>query len=227
MKLIDITGLLSNDMWQYGDPFPRIRIEARTGHTAGFGDFSFTAVEGLHAMTGTYVETPAHFLGYENSELIADLPLHKLVGLDCVVLNVEGARADESGKLRVTKEDLLACGAAGLVREGDAILVGTGWGDSQWFSQDNFPKSPYFTYDAFMWLLEKKPAVLGSDTSCWDNLSKPEGFFPKFYEQNILMLAEVVNLKAVPPKRVKLTMLPLRLENTCAAPCRAFIEADG
>jgi len=226
MKLIDITGLLSNNMWQFGDPFPAINIQARTAYKEGFGDFSYTAIEGLHALTGTYVETPAHFLGHDKSYLIADLPLEKLVGLGCVVLNVEGARKDEDGRLRVTKEDLLACEAGGLIRQGDAILVGTGWGDSMWYSQDNFPMSPYFTYDAFMWLLDKRPVVIGSDTSCWDNLNKPEGFFPKFYEQDILMLAEVVNLKAVPPKRVKLSILPLRLDNACASPCRAFIEVE-
>lgn len=224
MKLVDLTGPLSNDMWQFGDPFPVLNIEARTGYKEGFGDFSYTAVEGLHALTGTYVETPAHFLGYENSYLIGDVPLERLVGLDCVVLNIETAKEDENGRLRVTLEDLQACPNSGLIREGDAILVGVGWGDAMWFSQDHFPKSPYFNYQAFMWLLEKRPCVIGTDTSSWEDLTHPSGFFPKFYEQDILMLAGLMNLKSVSPARVKLSILPLRLENSCASPCRAFIQ---
>ena len=83
--------------------------------------------------------------------------------------------------------------------------------------------SPYFTYDAFMWLLEKEPCITGSDTSCWEDLENPSGFFPKFYEQNILMLACLQNLAAVSKEKVKLTVLPIRIENSCAAPCRAII----
>jgi len=225
-KLIDISGLLSNEMWMFGEPFPNLDIKVVKAWKEGFGDFSFTDIRGLHALTGTYVETPAHYVGYENSFLIADLPLEKLVDIDCVVMDLKDLPKDADGRMYVRREDLENCPTGALIQEGDAILVNHGWGDTMWFDQDNFPKSPYFTYDAFMWLLEKKPSVIGSDTSCWDNLGKPEGFFGKFYEQNILMLAECVNLGKAPAKRVKLNILPLRLENTCASPCRAYLHYE-
>ena len=223
MKYIDITGLLSNRMWQWGNPYPTLRIEERHEHTEGFGDFTYTAVEGLHSLTGTYIETPAHFLGYENSYLIDEVPLEKLVDVPCVVLNITTAKKDKNGKIRVELDDLLNCANCNSIRKGDAILVSVGWGDEKWFSQEHFPMSPYFTYDAFMWLLEKEPCIIGSDTSCWEDLENPSGFFPKFYEQNILMLACLQNLAAVSKERVKLTVLPIRIENSCAAPCRAII----
>ncbi len=226
MKLIDITGPLVNGMWEFGPPFPALHVEERTDHKEGFGDFSYTAIDGLHALTGTYVETPAHFLGYENSYLIADVPLERLVDLPCVVLNVKTAKPDKNGRLRVTLEDLLNCPNSGQIREGDAILVGVGWGDSMWYSQDHFPKSPYFTGDAFHWMLDKRPTVIGTDTSSWENLQEPAGFFPRFYEQDVLMLAGLMNLKAVTAPRVKLSILPLRLENSCASPCRAFVREE-
>ena len=226
MKIIDISGLISERMWKYGPPFPEVKIEAKKDFMPGFGEFSYTEVNHLHVLAGTYVETPAHYVGYENSFLIADVPLEKLVNLDCVVLHVKNLKKDEFGKEYVTVEDLEACESAGLIKEGDAIIVDHGWGDAMWFDQGNFKMSPYFKKDAFMWLLDKKPCVLGSDTACWDNLNKPEDFFAKFYEQGILMLAEVMNLSEVPNKRVKLNILPLKLEDTCAAPCRAFIQVD-
>ena len=86
--------------------------------------------------------------------------------------------------------------------------------------------SPYFTYDAFMWLLDRNPSIIGSDTSCWEDLSNPSGFFPKFYEKGILMLACLWNLAEVTQDRVRLTVLPIKLENSCAAPCRAVIIED-
>ena len=224
MRIIDISGLISNRMWKYGKPYPDLKISVRKEYMEGFGDFNFTQVDGLHVLTGTYVETPAHYKGYENSFLLSDIPLEKLVGIDCVVLHLKGLQKDASGREFVTREDLEKCPSSKLIREGDAILVDHGWADAMWFDQNNFPKSPYFTYDAFMYLLEKKPYVLGSDTACWDNLENPSGFFAKFYEQDILMLAEVINLSGVPDERVKLSILPLKLDETCAAPCRAFIE---
>jgi kynurenine formamidase len=223
MKLIDITGPLTNDMWQFGDPFPKLRIEERHEFMDGFGDFSFTAIEGLHALTGTYIETPAHYLGYENSYLIDGVPLERLVNLDCVVLNVNAAKQDKNGRQRIELDDLKACKNSGSIKAGDAVLVGVGWGDKMWRDQRHFSLSPYFSYDAFMWILDKKPGIIGSDTSCWDDLSNPSGLFEEFYKQDILMLAGLKNLPAVTADRVKLTVLPLLLENSCASPCRAVI----
>ncbi|MCL2164118.1 MAG: cyclase family protein [Oscillospiraceae bacterium] len=226
MNYIDITGPLANDMWQFGEPFPKLKVVERKGVTDGFGEFSFTTIEGLHALTGTYLETPAHYLGYENSYLIADVPLKRLMDIPCVVLNVQGAKKDATRRQRVEKEDLLACKNSGSIRNGDAILVGVGWGDSMWRDQRHFPESPYFSYDAFMWLLSHEPCILGSDTSCWDDLSNPSGLFEKFYERDILMLAGLKNLAAVKAPRTKLIVLPLPVENSCASPCRAVVVEE-
>jgi kynurenine formamidase len=227
MKLIDITGPLSNDMWQYGEPFPKLHIQERHEYKEGFGNFSFTVIEGLHALTGTYIETPAHYLGYENCYLIADVPPEKLVNIDCVVLNIQNPKKDKNGRLYVGIADLRDCQNSACIRKGDAILVGVGWGDAMWRDQSHFSMSPYFFYDAFLWLLDKKPCIIGSDTSCWDDLNNPSGLFEEYYKQNILMLAGLKNLAAVTAgKRVKLTVLPLLLENSCASPCRAIISED-
>lgn len=89
--------------------------------------------------------------------------------------------------------------------------------------KDYLNNSPYFTYNAMMWLIDKKPFILGSDVARWENLEKLEGFFPKFYEADILMLAPCVNLEKIIKPRVKLTVLPLKIPKTSATPCRAVI----
>ena len=225
MKRIDITGPISDDMWQYGHPFPIVGVKEEKGYTEGFGDFAFTAVPGFHSLTGTYLETPAHFKGYSESFLIDSVPVEKLMDIDCVILNVD-IDVNSEEKQCITLDMLKSCEGAKHIKKGDAILVGTGWGDEKWFSQDNFRLSPYFAKDAFDFLLENEPTLIGSDTSCWDNLGNPSGLFNDFYEKGILMLAELRNLKKVPVSRAKLTVLPLLLCNSCAAPCRAVLSYE-
>ncbi len=225
IKRIDITGPIAEGMWQYGYPFPIVDVKAEKGYTEGFGDFAFTAVPGFHSLTGTYLETPAHFKGYSESFLIDSVPVEKLMDMNCVILNVD-MDVNSSEKQRITLDMLKASQGAKEIKRGDAILVGTGWGDEKWFSQDNFSMSPYFTKEAFDFLLAQEPSLIGSDTSCWDNLSNPSGLFNDFYERGILMLAELRNLKKVPVSRVKLTVLPLLLGNSCASPCRAVVSYE-
>jgi hypothetical protein len=73
-------------------------------------------------------------------------------------------------------------------------------------------------------LIEEKPFLIGSDSPMWENLKGIEGFFPKFYASNILMLAPCVNLEKIRNNIVKLTVLPLRIEKTCCSPCRAIVK---
>ena len=72
------------------------------------------------------------------------------------------------------------------IPKGCALLVGTGWG-VHWRREDYLEKSPYFTYDAMHWLIEKKPFLLGSDFPRWENLERPQNFFSEFYRANIQM----------------------------------------
>jgi arylformamidase len=226
MKVIDITGPLVNGMWTFGQEFPLLNITKKSGRSEGFGEYFYTVIDGLHALSGTYIETPAHSLGYDKSFLINDVPVEKLTNVDCVVLYVEKDISDPSKKIQITLEDLKKCPNSEYICPGDAIIVGCGW-DKYWMDDIHFNScSPYFTYDAMMWLINKKPSILGTDTPSWEDLDDPAGFFPSFYAENILMLAPTANLKAITKPRVKLTVLPIKIENSCAAPCRAVIIED-
>ena len=88
MKIIDVTGEIRNGMWTFGSLFPKVTIEERSGVCEGFGDYFYTEFVGMHAQVGTYLETPAHFYGFENSYLVEDIPLERLYNVDCVVLKV-------------------------------------------------------------------------------------------------------------------------------------------
>jgi kynurenine formamidase len=118
---------------------------------------------------------------------------------------------------------LAACPGAENIQPGDAILVGTGWG-KYWMDPCYLDASPYFTYDAMKYLMEKKPFLLGTDFPRWESFENPQNLFPLFYESDVLMLAPLVNLETIPANRAKLTALPLNIPGTSCIPCRAVVS---
>ena len=123
-KIIDITGLIDKGMWNYELPFPEVNIVPLPpipwldNVTIGAEIF-----EGVHSQTGTYLETPAHFYGNDNSYLLIDVPAEKTYEVPCVILNLGMWEMDiEKGRRAITVADLEACFNAKDIHEGDAIL---------------------------------------------------------------------------------------------------------
>ena len=226
-KYIDITGVINNGMWNYDEPFPQINIKPLPpiswlgGKTVGCEIF-----EGFHSQTGTYLETPAHSYGNGNSYALIEVKPEQMMDIPCVVLNVGMWDMDPTlGRRGITVADLEACFNAKDIQEGDAILIGTGYG-RYWFHPNNLDYAPYITYDAMMWLLDKKPCLIGADTARWDHLEKPQGHFKAFYEAGILMGGPFVDLEKCTAARCKLTILPPKFAITSVAPARAIITEE-
>lgn len=218
--MIDITGMIYNGMWNYEEPFPRVHIrplpQVDWVETRVYCDI----FDGLHSQTGTYLETPAHLLG-DKSYPLEDVSLLRIADVPAVVLRLPSFPLD-GARRPVTREMLEKADGVELLREGDAMLVCADWGRF-WYEEEYLNSSPYFTMEAMDWILAQKPSILGSDFPRWENLDKPEGFFPKFYEADILMLAPCVHLEQARRERYRLFALPLAIAGTCCAPCRAML----
>ena len=226
-KIIDLTGPIYNGMWNYEPPFPAVNI-----HPLPNVDWVETKVycevfAGLHSQTGTYLETPAHLLGYEASYRLSDIPIEKLVDIPTSVIHVTDLTPDETGRPPITAEMLIqanpALSAIDRLPENTALLISTGWGQ-RWRDNDFLSASPYFTREAMEYLIGKHPYLLGSDLPRWENLEKPQGFFPAFFRANILLASPFVNLEKITSENPLLTLLPLAVTDTCCAPVRAFIK---
>lgn len=216
MKVINITGDIYNGMWNYEAPFPKLDIKPLPEVPWVKSRVYCEIFEGMHSQTGTYLETPAHFLGDESYNL-CDVPLDRLVDIECVILKPElKGRA-------ITAENISKANGFSEIRENDAVLICCDWG-RHWRDKNFLCDSPYFTREAMELLISIKPFLLGSDFPRWENIEKPEGFFQDFYNGGILMLAPCVNLEKCKKTRVLLTALPLNIEGTSCAPCRAFIK---
>jgi len=224
MGIIDITGRIHDGIWNYGEPFPHYHMRPLPQPEWVETKVYCEIFDGLNSQTGTYLETPAHLLGYEKSYPISQIPIEKLYEMPCTVLQI--TPNEEYKRPPVTAEMLRkAADEIGFCKEdvrNGALIVSTGWG-SHWDSSDYLDRAPYFTYEAAKQLIEWKPFILASDIPRWENLDEPQGFFPEFYAADILMLAPVVNTEQLRLSRSLLTVLPLAVDDSCCVPCRAVV----
>jgi kynurenine formamidase len=224
-KVTDITGTIYEGMWNLEPPFPDFKMRPLPQVPWVEGDV-YAEIFEMHSQTGTYLETPGHFYGYEKSYLINDVGAADLTNRPCVVLDVGDINPENSAKrLPVTMDQIERCPNRDMIEPGDAVLICTHWG-RMWAHEDYLRHSPYMTREVMEWIISKKPFLLGCDFPRFEIVEKPQGIFDLFAPANILLFAPAVNLEQIHQPKVKLTVLPLKITGTCCAPCRAVIIED-
>lgn len=218
MKVIDITGPIYDNMWYYGAPLERFRLDKREIEHAG-EKYTVDLLEGLSANTGTYIEAT----GAEGEAPIDKIPVERYVEVDAYVLQIPYRELKQKdGRPYISLADVKRAEKQ-EIEEGTAILLSTGYGEN-WKSEDYMEKCWFMEKEAMVYIVGKRPVLLGGDSPNWENAVNPEGVFEPFVESGALMLSSCVNLEAVHNYRVKLTVLPLRIQNLRAnCPCRAVV----
>lgn len=218
MKIIDITGAIHHAMWTYGDPYPEVVVEEiPCPEWLPYKTYSWRFQ--LGGQTGTYLETGLHM--ERGRPAVIDLPLPALLNRKAIVLKLEGKERKHDC---ITREELeAACETP--IQEGDCILLSVGR-DAKWRDADYVTDSPYLRKEAMDWLIDKKPFLLGADWPRLDSWDTPQKFFPRFFAEGILLLAPLVNLRQVTRQRVTLTVLPIKVEASAAAPARAILVEE-
>jgi len=219
--IIDITGFIYEGMYGSGDPFPDVRIVPLPQPPWVRKTVYCEIFEGMHSQTGTYLETPAHWYG--DTYLLEDVPIDRVVDVPCTVLSLDPAPYVSDRRVKITGDVIdRAIAAAGPIAPDTAVIVNCGWG-KHW-KEDNYRLGPYFSKEAMASLIALKPRILSSDIPGWESREDPQGFFADFYAADILMLAPVMLPEQLPGSRCTLTALPIRVEGTSCAPCRAFLR---
>jgi len=214
MPIIDITGTTYDGMWTYGPPYPDVRIEEiPIPEWVPYPTYSWKLT--LGGQTGTYLETGLHMK--RGRPAVIDIPLDTLINREAVILKIPGKehRTDS-----ISVDDLRRCGVE--IRKGDAVLLSIGR-DRKWRDPDYVTDSPFVRKAAMDWIMDQEPFIIGGDWSRLDSWDTPQLFFRRLFDQGILLLAPVVNLGRVTRPRVKLTVLPLKVETSAAAPARAIL----
>ncbi len=228
-RLIDLTGLIYNGMWSYDWtlPFPVPIAHLQPVSSREENGEEFWHLD-LTSHTGTYLETAA--LSNEGRQTIDQLSLDQLFR-PAKVLRLP----DKGPRSLIYAEDLEK--HAPKIDPGDALLIDTGWGPN-WSSERYIPDTPCYHRSCFEWLRQQPMSIWAVDTPIAQAEYIPgrekdvdygpgegEIILPLFTENDILLLAPVVNLDTIQNLSGQLIALPVKAQGASAAPCRAiYIE---
>lgn len=88
MKVIDISGQIYTGMWSYADYYPDFKLSAVEFEFVG-EKYSVDIFEGMHAQTGTYIESPEVFSESGKGGGLNDVvPVEELFMIDAYVLQI-------------------------------------------------------------------------------------------------------------------------------------------
>ncbi len=218
MKVIDLSGKIKSGMWNYGDVYPKFKPR----HIQVAEDTFFCDVfDGFSSHTGTYLETVAHFNGYEGNKLLQDIDVKNLINVPCYIIHLDPLLFGKP-KACISDNDLKKAAEGINFISDSAILFSCGW--ENWYFENFVDESPYLNRSAIEWLMSLQPRILGSDIPAWQGSPK-EDVFNIFSKYDTLLLAPLVNLREA-PNFGKLTVLPPNLTDTCCAPARAVLTVE-
>ena len=221
MKIIDITGPIKEGMWDFGFPGGQFKLKPLNYDFMG-EEYHHEGFEGMVGSTGTFIETGATALGYDRCIPTHKIPLEKLVNIDAYVLQIPYETMQEKdGRKFVSLKDVKKAEKEPITK-GSGVLISTGY-YKKWFDDDYLSKSPFFSREAFDYILDKEPCLVSSDFASWENTEDLEGFLPRLYGSGVVVLPGTYNLDKISDYKVKLIALPINVENVCMCPARAVV----
>lgn len=210
MKIIDLSMEISADMAVFpGDPGVTLNLMLQ------FPEDVCQVTElrfGSH--TGTHIDAPRHFL--EQGSAIPDLPLSAFVG-EAICLSPQIETIGEKGipVLDLSEEQ------RSLIHDHDRIILSTGWGKHSRTSE-YFKEYPLFSESLLLFLLEKRPLLLGADLPTLMSESEPFLMHRKLFLQETVFVEGLVNLEMLEGKRFFFSAAPLLLRDGDGSPVRAY-----
>lgn len=212
VRLFDITGPIYEGMWTYGPPYAPFHME-QVPPVDWVAYPTYSQNVSMNVQTGTYLETGAHM--FPEMRTVDQLRPDELF-LDAHILRLSPKGPGEM--IRAEEIPPLTEG----IPEGSAILVCTEWGRN-WEDPRFLADSPYFSAAAMDHILWLRPALVGADIPRWDNLDDPQGFFERFFRQDVLLLAPLMHLERFEESIGRLIVFPLPIRGACASPARAVL----
>lgn len=220
MHLFDITGPIEDGMWYARSFYPPTVVRDLPPQPWPSGEGSvYGQYISFGSQAGTNMATGAHL--YEGRPDIASISLERLL-VPAVI-----ARVTAAAHQRIHLSDV-----AGALRRsgvaptrGGALLIATGW-DRHWNEPWFLDASPGMAYDLVRWAVDQQLSILGTDFPAWDAHGS-ENFWPEFYASDVLPLAPLVNVNAVPAVEAELIALPLKIRHSVGSPCRAILRVAG
>jgi len=225
MRIVDASGPIYEGMWSYGSPFPNFKIkELKSPEWVDFAAYS-QEFEGFCIFTGSYIDAPSHALGLKKSYPMHKIPIEKLFDIDTYVLKFDFSKlAKEGNRPYITLKDIKGAEKEKMPN-GFSIIIATGWGQ-HWGKPDFLTHNWFFKKDAIEYLVSKEPFILAGDSPSFDNIDNEQGNWELIFNNNILIVAPLVNVEQITNYKVKLYVCPLNILNTTGLPCRVIIKEE-
>ncbi len=198
--IVDLTQPLNQntDVWPGDPPVSFRKACGLDTDGAEVNEITFST----HA--GTHIEAPAHLI--KGGRTLDSYKLDELTA-QARVLNLQGVMRIDHKHLPPRIEE-------------EIVLLYTGW-DSKIHTPEYFTIHPILTPQAGQRLISLGVRIVAMDTPSPDR--KPFNTHRQLFAKDVLIVEGLMNLSAL-GHSCKITIAPLSLENTEAAPCRVFAE---
>jgi kynurenine formamidase len=175
--------------------------------------------------SAAHVDSPLHVL--PDQPTIGEVPLEQTIGELLVLDLVHKCKPDA----RIGRSDLEAFDDE--FREGDIVMLKTGWSDRAWNTPDYWNAGPWVDREAAEYLVSKRPKAIVFDS--FEELGarnpdfKPEDFVMHrvLLGAGIILVEGTYNVHQLTKKRYPLFVAaPVKMMEVEAAPARIFVIDD-
>lgn len=205
MRVIDLTHTVNENMPVYpGTEKPGLTV-ANTYDRDLFKETLLT----MYSHTGTHIDPPAHII--EGAATLDSFGAEQFVGRGIVI----DCRDIENGE--ITRQMIEGHRGAD---KADFLLFNTGW-DKKWGDDSYFDSFPCLTTEALDYIIAGDYKGIGFDTISLDPINKLERHRYLFSQKSIINIENLKNLDLCEGEMFTFVCLPVKIENSDGAPCRA------
>lgn len=223
-KIIDLTGPLVEGTQMYGGVYCKhlwlkhVPLQISTVYTFREGAPCLLHEFRFDGECGTHIVAPGEF--YEPKKWLNEMPLESFIG-DAVIVDVP-----KKGGEAITADELEKALDEADYKNGEIVLVHTGWGDApevykRWFTRDYVLRGPYMTNEAAQLVVRKNIKTFGSDMTMLDIYTSPDWKPYRTLAGGDVCFIEALVALNLPPKRFLFVALPLSVP-TVSFPVRAI-----
>jgi kynurenine formamidase len=195
MNLVDLSHTFSVSMPTFPGDDKATIVEVATIKKDGYTNHNLKS--GMHV--GTHVDAPLHFIS--EGKCISDISIDRFYG-DGVLIDVRGKPVIDIDCLENIK-----------IEKDDHVLFFTGH-DQYYGAHDYFLDHPVITEKLAQYLIDKKIKMVGVDMPSPDKY--PFAVHKLLLKQDILIIENLTNLKALVNKEFELFAFPIKFETDAA-----------
>lgn len=210
MRVFDLTHTIREDMPVYPGTEKPILLPANSYEKDGFRETKFC----MYSHTGTHIDAPAHLFDgtFTLDQFSADQFIGRALVIDCTSF-------PDGSFIPLSHLDQYK----GKVESVDFLLFRLGW-DKKWGSDAYFGDYPCLALDLLNYIIDGDYKGIGFDVIGLDPIfgATLERHKKLFHYKNIINIENLCNLEIFGDEIFMFSCLPIKVENSDGAPCRAI-----